>query len=235
MKYSVFIPCYNEEQVLKENIKEVLKKLKSLNKSFELVLVDDGSTDNTPRLCDELAEQKRVRCIHYKDPSRRENLIKSFSKAKGEVIAFMDADLSTDLESLPELLDLEGHDLAVGSRYLPESELERKKDRLVISYLFNWLMNFFFRSKVTDHYIGFKAFKKEVIMELLELTGVGVEARKMFWDAEMLAWAQKKGCSIKEVPVKWEEGEKSALGLAKEASMIPYIIKFFFKYHWSKL
>ncbi len=233
VKYSVFIPCFNEEHILRKNVKSVLKALSKITSSYELVLVDDGSTDKTPEICDSLSKNRKIKCYHFEGPSRRENLLRAFKLAKGEIIAFMDADLSTGLDALPKLLDLNGYDIAVGSRYLKGSVIRRKKSRLFISYVLNLMVRVFFGSRLRDHYIGFKAFKKDVIMRLLNVTGVGVMGRKMFWDAEMLAWAQKLGYKIKEIPVKWTEGRKSALSFFKELSMIPYIARFFLKFHFS--
>jgi len=231
---SVFIPAYNEEKILEESITRVYRKLKELEYNFELFIIDDSSTDSSPIIGGRLADKyKGVRFIGYHNgPSRRENLAKSFRLAEGDIILFMDVDLSTDLKHLKELIESvkRDYDIATGSRHVEGASINRKLSRRIISSSFKYFVKFYFNSKINDHECGFKAFKREIILKLVNEMGYDSEfKRKMFWDAEMLIRAQKKGCRIKEIPVQWAAGEKSALRFFRELSMIPYLLSLRFR------
>src|SRR3989344_401086 len=105
---SVFIPCHNEEQRIEKNILLIYHALLGLKKPFELVIVDDGSTDATAQIAQAFAvKHKEIKHLYFSNgPSRRENLGKAFYSAKGNIIAFMDLDLSADLSALPRLITL---------------------------------------------------------------------------------------------------------------------------------
>ncbi len=98
---SIFVPVYNEEKILKKNILLIQKKLERLKQSFEIFIIDDNSTDETGKIGKELAQKEYIKYIKYDEgPSQRENLGKSFILASGKTIAFMDCDLSTNLNCL---------------------------------------------------------------------------------------------------------------------------------------
>lgn len=251
---SLFVPCYNEERVLGKNIKKIYSVLKDYQKKnrrfkFEIVIVNDCSKDRTRDVADSLSKQfKEVRAIHYQaiKPTRRENLIRSFKDARGEVIAFTDADLSTDITDLPRLFEEVDGDrtVVVGDRYAVGSQVKRSGKRYVISkslnYLtrllfFDWRRFWTFDSGSRDHFCGFKAFSKRGVLNLLNHTGIGDSWRGMWWDAEMLIFAERLGYKIKRIPVKWVEGKTTALRVKRELKMLWYILKFRVKMlRWTK-
>lgn len=227
MKLSVFIPCLNEEKIIKKNILKVQKKLNSITKSHELIIVDDGSTDSTKKI---VKSMKGVKLLSYKQGrTHRENLSRSFLKAKGDTVMFMDCDLSTDLKHLDELLSAidDGYDVATGSRYLG-IQASRKISRRIISWVYNTFMRVYFGSKMQDHQCGFKAFKKPVIQKLVKDMGFNL-TRGWFWDVELLVRAQKEGYKVYEFPVKWKYGKQSSFNFHKELKMIPYVLGFRFR------
>lgn len=227
--YSVFVPCYNEEKRLEKNILRVHAALLSLKKPFELVIVDDGSTDQTKDIGKKLATQhKEILYQFYKTgPSRRENLAEAFRTAKGTIIAFMDLDLSADLSSLSYLFSSieKGNDIAIGSRY-KDQKAERSLFRLFVSGIYNLFMRTYFGSAIKDHQCGFKAFEKKKLFVLLDAMGYDTTfVRGWFWDTELLLRAQKKGYSIDEFPVVWKEGKESTFSIGRELRMIPYVLR----------
>ena len=231
---SVFIPAYNEEDILAGNIDIIHRRLEQLNRDFELFIIDDASTDSTPQIGKNLAEKYEdltfVRCD--KGPSARENLARNFSLARGNIVVFMDADLSADLNRLEELIGAveKGCDIATGSRHLKEAIVHRSLSRRIISSLFKYFVRFYFNSRVNDHECGFKAFRRKVILNLVEEMGYDAGfSRKMFWDAEMFVRAQRKGFEIREIPVYWKAGERSSLRFFKELSIIPYMLRLRFR------
>ena len=223
---SVFIPCYNEEMRLEKNILTIYKALKNLKKQFELIIVDDSSSDKTGEIGKALAKKyKEIKYQYYDNgPSRRENLAKAFRTAKGEIITFMDLDLSADLSSFSRLIEsIETHDISIGSRY-KDKQAQRTLKRFIISICYNIFMRIYFSSKIKDHQCGFKAFKKTVLIPLLDEMGYE-KTRGWFWDVELLVRAQKKKYSIDEFGVNWYEGKLSTFNIQRELKMLPYILK----------
>ena len=231
---SLFIPGYNEEKIIEENLIKVMTTIGDLPWDFEVFFVDDSSTDATPRLAGRLAETyHNLTHLRYENgPSRRENLAESFKKAKGDIIMFMDADLATDLKNIPSLIGMieRGYDIATGSRHIGGTVSKRLLSRRIISFCYKHFITLYFNSKINDHECGFKAFRKEVMLDLLKDLGYDYQfKRKMTWDTEMLLIAQKKRYKIKEIPIVWSEGAKSALRFRTELSIVPYLLALKYK------
>lgn len=223
----IFIPVYNEEESIEQNLLYMVPKFsKLLTNDFKIYVVNDGSTDRTGDILDSIRLDS---VIHLKcnGPSVRENLAKMFVKHgnEGDLIFFMDADLSTDMSSLPQLIAevKRGYDIVIGSRYQKGAKLNRTPYRFIVSKIFNIFLNLYFGSLVKDHECGFKLFKYEIIRDLVKEMDWNLQ-RRAFWDSEMLIRAQGEGYRIKEVPVIWREGPKSYISIKKEKSMVGYIL-----------
>jgi len=250
--FSLFVPCYNEENCLEINIKKIHSVLKNYQKEnkkfkFEIIIVNDCSKDRTKEIADRLSKIKGIRAIHYQGikPTRRENLIRSFKEAKGEIIGFTDADLSVDIRDLPKLYCAvkDERTVVVGDRYHKESIVRRTKKRFFLSKSINYLTRIFFHDWKSpfdfprgsrDHFCGFKAFSKEAILNLLKYTGIGNEQRSMWWDGEMLIYAEKLDYKIKRIPVKWIEGATTKLNPKRELMIIFYMLKLMIKIKWMR-
>ena len=230
---SIIIPGYNEELVVENTINSVEKVLGAMQSPYEILIVDDGSTDRTTKIIKRLLKSKKhpnLRLVSYKDgPSRRENLAKSFRLLKGSHIILLDMDLSMDLKHLKEMLHWlqHGYDIVIPNRYHSKSDLKRNPKRYMISKAYNSFIRLLFRTGLKDNICGFKAFQKKAIDTLLKDAGIDKSrTRSVFWDTELLIHAIRRGMKIKEIPVHWEEGKNSALTFKREAKMLPYIIKF---------
>lgn len=226
---SLFVPGYNEEKIIEKNMTKVLDTVETLPWDFEVFFVDDASNDRTPEIAKKLSEKydSLVRLRYDNGPSRRENLAESFKIAKGNIIMFMDMDLAADLKDIPTLIRVieGGYDIATGSRHIAGTVSKRLLSRRLISFFYKHFVKFYFNSKINDYECGFKAFRREVILDLLNYLGYDYQLkRKMTWDTEMLLIAQKKGYKIKEIPIIWNEGAKSALRFRTELSIIPYLL-----------
>lgn len=230
-KVSIFMPVYNEEDILEQNVKTVSQFVKKLPFECEIIIVDDASTDNSVNIEDEISKKYGMRFIRYeKGPTRRENLAQSFKKAKGSIVIMMDFDLATDLNQLPELVKGidDGFDIVTGNRYHPLSTIDRKFDRLMVSKVMNGLVRLLFRTGLDDNFCGFKAFKKSVIVKLVSEMGFdSSKQRGVCWDPEMLARAKVRGLKIKDIPVSWTERKKSAMHFARlsEIQSLLYLFK----------
>ncbi len=215
---SVVLPAYNEVTQLEPSVTEVSQALKQADYPFEIVIAEDGSTDGTAELSEELTRKYPfVKHIHRdKRLGRGTALNNAFRQCSGEVFVYMDLDLATDLKSLKPLVDtikVEGYDLSTGSRMLPESTVERTTRRSISSKSYNFLVRHMLHSKVRDHQCGFKAFKRQAVLSLIG----EVKATHWFWDTEILVRAQRRGFRVKEIPVKWTSGKDTKVNLAKDS------------------
>jgi glycosyltransferase involved in cell wall biosynthesis len=215
---SVVFPAYNEVNYLEPAVKNTVQALREFTDSFELIIAEDGSRDGTAERSEELAQEYPfVKHIHVEQRlGRGIALNNAFRQSSGEVLVYMDLDLATDLKhlkSLVEAITLEGYDFATGSRLLPESKVERSLSRSVSSKSYNFLVRAMLGSKLRDHQCGFKAFKREPTLKLLDEVG----ARHWFWDTEIFVRAARKGYKIKEIPVEWKSGRKTKVNLFKDS------------------
>jgi|TARA_B100001964_G_C14229722_1_gene599412 hypothetical protein len=229
-KISLFVPVYNEERILYKHIKRILSNIKKITDNFEIIIVDDNSSDNSSDICKKISRKiKKVCYLRYNiGPSRRENLAKSFKKARGDIIVLMDIDLSVDPMYTWGLFKeiKNGADICIGSRHIKGSYIKKTIARRIISYFYNLFMKFYFNSRIHDHQCGFKAFKKNVVLDLVKDMGYDKKfVRGWFWDAELLMRAQKKSYKVVEFPVRWVHGQKSEFELKRELRMIPYVLR----------
>lgn len=233
VEISLFIPVFNEEKILRANLLKVYKKLKSMRKSFEIIVADDGSLDSTPCIVKKLSKNfKEIKLFRNEmNMGRGEVLNSSFKTARGKYIIFMDVDLATDLEYLPILIqELSGADIATGSRWLSGSEVERSIFRLFVSIFYNKLVSIMFGSNIKDHQCGFKGFKRNVILRLSKESGIRKD-RSWAWDTEILIRAQFHEYKISEFPVKWNEGKQTKFKFLKDIVKVGfYLIKLFFRF-----
>ncbi len=219
MKISVVLPAYNEAQKLPEAVDSVKKHLEGTGYDYEVIIAEDGSSDGTDEVAAQLSQKdSRVQHLHSKERlGRGKALRKAFESAEGEIVGYMDVDLSTDLKHLKELVDsiaVEGFDIATGSRLMKESKKQRPAKREFASKGYNFLIKLLLGSKLHDHQCGFKAFKKETILELSK----DIKDNHWFWDTEVLILAQRRGYKIKEFPVEWEHGGDTKVSLSKDVA-----------------
>jgi glycosyltransferase AglD len=224
---SVVLPAYNEADKLEGAVAKISQALEETGYRYEIVIAEDGSTDGTAERSEKL-EQKfaYVKHIHReKRLGRGTALNNAFRQCSGEVLVYMDLDLATDLKSLKPLVDaitVEGFDLSTGSRMLPESKVERGLRRSISSKSYNFLVRHMLGSKVRDHQCGFKAFKRDPLLKLLD----EVEATHWFWDTEIIVRAYRLGYRVKEIPVEWKSGKGTKVNLLKDSSsMFSQIMK----------
>ena len=229
-KVSLFVPVFNEEKIIDRDIKAIDYIIKHLPVEYEIFIVNDASQDKTKIIAEKIEQSNRkVTLLNYTiGPTRRENLAQSFNKASGDIIAFVDIDLLASLRFLPDLIDQirAGYDIVSGSRYVRGSRIERKPFRLIVSILYNFWIRSVFRTNIRDHMCGFKAFKREVILRLVEEMGYDRSLKRgIFWDTELLVRAVQRGYKIKEIPIWWKERNKSALYFRREIRSLFYALR----------
>jgi glycosyltransferase involved in cell wall biosynthesis len=206
VELSVVLPAHNEAGKLEAAVRQTKQALADCASSYELLIAEDGSTDGTAQLARRIAaEDPAVRHIHSDTRlGRGRALTRAFQGARGEILLYMDVDLSTDLAYLKPLINAiraEHFDLATGSRRLKESEVTRSLRREALSAVYNALVRLILHSQLRDHQCGFKAVRNVVLLQLVN----EIEDTHWFWDTELLVRAQRKGYRVKELAVKWED------------------------------
>jgi glycosyltransferase involved in cell wall biosynthesis len=218
VQVSVVLPAYNEASGLEAAVTKVMEALGEFAESYEVIIAEDGSTDGTDKIAESLSEKYPcVRHLHgEKRLGRGAALKNAFKKSSGEILVYMDVDLATDvgqLKSLVRTIKEEGFDFATGSRMLPQSKVERSRTRQITSKSYSFLVRAMLGSKVKDYQCGFKAFRREPLMRLLD----EVAARHWFWDTELIVRGFRKGYTIKEIPVEWKGGRETKVRLLKDS------------------
>lgn len=216
-RVDIVIPVYNEEAQLESTVQTLLQFLeRTIAYEWRLVIADNGSIDRTPEIGRRLAKDPRIQYLRLEQKGRGRALRKAWSESAADVVAYMDADLSTGLEALPALLDglvVEGHDVAIGSRLMNGSDVRRGAKREIISRAYNLLIRAMFANRFSDAQCGFKALTRRAADELLPL----VRDQSWFFDTELLLMAERRGLSIFEVPVRWVDDPDSRVDILSTA------------------
>ncbi len=202
---NIVVPVYNEARVLATSIRTLVEFLsQACTDDWRVVIADNGSTDSTPAIMQDLAARDpRVRALRVEVQGRGIALKTAWSAGDADIHVYMDVDLSTELRGLLPLLARvrEGYDIAVGSRHVPGAILRRGFKRDLLSRGYNQLLRMLFHTSLTDTQCGFKAVSPRVIADLLPLA----RSNGWFFDTELLLLAEKSGYRIAEVPVRWVE------------------------------
>ncbi|MFC1745972.1 dolichyl-phosphate beta-glucosyltransferase [Candidatus Riflebacteria bacterium] len=219
MEISVVIPAYNEEKRLLPTLQKVFAYLNNNFKSFEILVVDDGSKDGTARIVQDYAKvQSSTKLLQYPPPAanRGKGGAVRFGvlNATADLILFYDADGATPIEELERLIPVikqDGADVAIGSRAKKSEDtvVEKKQYRHIIGSTFNFLVQTFFLKGIEDSQCGFKLFKNSVAKELFALGKID----GFSFDVEILYLAGKQGYKVIEIPVNWVDQEGSKVNV----------------------
>ena len=195
MNLSVIIPVYNEVQ----NIREILKRVQATGLAWEILIVDDGSTDGTREILKELDGTDQIRVIlHEKNQGKGAAVRTGFGEAKGDVFLIQDADLEYDPRDYPAILKPieEGMaDVVYGSRFLGGPRRSTMFWHMVANKLLTLATNILYNNILTDMETGYKVFKREV------LDGITIHSNSFNFEPEFTAKILKKKVRIFEVPI----------------------------------
>jgi len=212
----IVIPVYNEAAVLEASIEKLYDYLESeFPLSWRITIVDNASTDGTWFVAARLARgAERIRALHLDRKGRGLALRAGWESSDADVFAYMDVDLSTDLEALLPLVAplVSGHsDVAIGSRLAPGASVARRPKRELISRCYNALLHAVFATRVSDAQCGFKALRADVGRRLVP----AIEDDAWFFDTELLLLAERNGLRIHEVPVDWIDDADSRVRILR--------------------
>jgi dolichyl-phosphate beta-glucosyltransferase len=203
---SIVIPAFNEERRLPKAIEQIGSYLSARPLRAEIIVVDDGSSDATPKLTESYRERyPELRLIsngrnHGKGYSVRHGVL----EARGEIVLFTDADLSTPIEEADKLLVAlgeKGYDGAIGSRALDSSliEVHQSAFREQAGAMFNRLVRGITGLEFSDTQCGFKAFRRNPARIIFEQQRI----ERFGFDPEILFLAKRHGLRVAEIPVRW--------------------------------
>jgi glycosyltransferase involved in cell wall biosynthesis len=186
---SVFFPCYNEQDNITSVIEKALEVLEKLNADFEIIIIDDGSSDGTGRIADEFAgRNNRVKAVHHRTNLGYGAALQSgFKAATKELVFYTDGDGQFDINEMPPLLGLmDKYDIVSCYRLNRKDSLVRK----INGWCWTKLVCLLFGFKIRDIDCAFKLYKRE-IFDNIKLVSTGA-----LIDAEILARAVRKGYRV---------------------------------------
>lgn len=197
MKLSVIVPMYNEKNIY-NNLGEILNNLDKLKQSYEVIVVDDGSSNDCLKEAKRV-KSKKVRVVGYKPNKGKGYAIKyGFKFAKGDYILFLDSDLDIPPRQIMDFISRIGdYDVLIGSKRHPESKLIYPKIRRFLSGGYQLFVRILFGLNVQDTQVGLKLFRRKVLKKVYPL----VKIERYASDLEMLVLAHKFGYTLKEGPV----------------------------------
>lgn len=219
-KIEITIPVLNEERSLEQQVLTVLEHFQSQLGHFEninLVIADNGSTDQTPVIARRLeAQHSKVKYLRLDKRGVGLALKSSWVGSDADIVGYMDLDLATDLKHLGEALDIlvaqeagivAGSRLAKGAKVIGRSPL-----REVTSRTFNMIVKVWFRTKFTDGMCGFKFLRRAHLSDLMRH---GAQNDGWFFSTELLVVAEHLGIKVKDLPVAWTDDPDSKVKIGR--------------------
>ena len=240
-KLSIVIPVYNEAKAIASIIRNIKQTVESAAIQppllYEIIVVDDGSRDNTFGILEAMQKEDRyLRAISYKPNRGKGYAIKmGIMASRGEIVIFIDADPNMELS--PELIanyyyELDDScDLAIGSKKHPLSKVNLSAHRGFLSTAFRLLSKELVGIKdISDTQVGLKVGKAELLRRIFEITTV----RRYAFDIEFLIIALMLNANIRELPIVFKSS-KEGIRIAEIARMLKDIVKISYRYrinHW---
>jgi dolichyl-phosphate beta-glucosyltransferase len=217
-RFSIVIPAFNETARIERALSLVSQCIRTRGWDAEVLVIDDGSIDNTASLVEAWAKaHPEVRLIRNgQNRGKGYSVRNGMLRASGEIVMFTDADLSSPIEEAERLFAAidEGADIAIGSRWLTGRRIVHSQPlyRRVFGRCFNALTRSVMRLPFADTQCGFKAFRRESAQLVFGLQKI----ERWGFDPEILFIAIKRGLRVKEVPVTWGHDERSRISYLRD-------------------
>ncbi len=203
LKLSVLVPAYNEAGNIYRNIREIERALKTGGLDYELIVVDDGSGDDTYReIRRRVKETPRVKGLRLNcNVGKGQALRAAFKLSRGELVAFLDADLDLPPDQLVDyvkIMEREDAEVVSGAKMHPESKLEYPLGRSIVSRCYSLIVLMFFSLPLRDTQTGLKLFRRRVLARIFPVMMV----KRYAFDLELLVLAHYLRYRIIEAPVR---------------------------------
>jgi len=222
------VPAFNEEKRIQPFLVDLITYSKAHLTDFEILVVNDGSTDATGDIIKNIITSfhaRFVRYIWYQRNSGKGTAIKvGVKNAKGDKIVFIDADGSINPKEISRLINyLDDYDLVIGDRKAKGTRIIRSQPvtRQIASLLFNALVQLLFHINVHDTLCGFKGFTSKVRSDI----GITFRASKWIFDVELLYKAKKRCYSCFQMPIEWGHKENSKVKLREYLKILIELIE----------
>jgi glycosyltransferase involved in cell wall biosynthesis len=232
------MPCQDEADIVERNVMETVQTLREgYQGSFEVILIDDGSTDGTYEKAETLTRaMPELKVLRISTNGGKGNALReAFDRTLGSVVCFLDGDLDIHANHITpyvRLLETGFADVVVGSKRHPQSQIDYNLERRVLSMAYQLLVQALFGLKVRDTQTGIKTFRREVLERVLPL---GLVKRYAF-DAELLVLAHRLGYRIIEMPITMKFHQKYGSGVSLRAiyQMLLDTLGVFYRLHVTK-
>jgi len=199
MKLSIIIPMYNSKDIEK-NIHAAINSLDEVTKDYEIILVNDGSTNDCFQKAKKL-ENKKLKVVGYSENKGKGSAIKyGFNSVKGEYVGFVESggDINPkQLKNFIYIIEKENADIVIGSKRHPKSKVHYPPLRRVMSRCYQALNKILFNLEVQDTQVGIKLFKRKVLKRIMPKIAI----KRFAFDLEILVLANKYGFKIVDAPV----------------------------------
>jgi dolichyl-phosphate beta-glucosyltransferase len=213
LTYSLIIPAYNESVRIRPTLHELVRYIKEQNWDAEVLIVNDGSSDDTAEIVREYAVS-HPQVLLLENPGNRGkgySVRNGMLHARGDICLFSDADLSSPITEAPKLFAAiaGGADIAIGSRWI-RTELQTERQplyRQLFGRIFNLAQRMILGLRLADTQCGFKAFRRDVARRIFSLQKI----ERWGFDPEILFLARRAGMKVEEVPVLWAHSEGTRL------------------------
>ena len=215
---SLVVPAFNEEMRIGKTLVNIKEYLRKRGISSEIIVVNDGSSDKTDEVVNNLSENDIILISLLKNQGKGFAIKKGIESARGKYILFTDADNSTPIEEFDKFLNIinkgNDFDILMGSRYLDKDSvlIKQSKYRVLISRMGNFFIQLFLLDGVKDTQCGFKLFKTSVAKDIFSFQKV----KRFGFDIEAIVVAKNLGYTFKEIPVAWMNAEGSRLRPVKD-------------------
>ena len=217
-KISVVIPCFNEERNIASNIRKIFSYLEINFENFEIIAVNDGSTDKTIEELKNLQNEIPLTIIdNFENEGKGKVVRDGILKSNGEIVMFLDADLAIPVEELEKFLVeiRNGYDLVIASRLVPGGKVIQKVlwYRIIMEKAFRVIRTIIINNyKVKDTQCGFKVFKREAAMKIFPL----ITIKRFAFDSEIIFLAGKYKLKTKELPITLQNPIRSHIRIFRD-------------------
>lgn len=225
---SVVVPCFNEGKTIQKNLTRIHNYLKNHFEVFEIIVVDDGSADDTLKEVKKIQDELHLRVIGNKTNHGKGKVVKQgILEGSCDLIMFIDADLGIPIEELEKFVPEfeKGHDIVIASRFVPGLKVVRpvQLHRRIMEKAFQIIRMAVINDwHVKDTQCGFKVFKKEAAMKIFPKASV----KRFAFDAELVFVANKFGYKIKELPIHLQNPPSRTLRIIRDpANMMLDLMK----------
>ena len=229
MRVNLVIPAYNESLIIEQSLTKLLDFCRQnlIDYDWQVLLVDNGSSDATGQICQNLASQnQQLKYLRIEQAGKGGAIRHGWQNSEADIYCFMDVDLATSLNSLPELLEVikSGQaEVAIGNRFDRASKVERSIWRRIVSSIYRLIARLVIGTRISDLPCGFKAVSKSVRDEVLP----SVIDQGWFFDSELVLRVEKLGWPIKAISVVWREVNPG--GRRSQVSVVSLGFKYFSK------